>query len=469
MKKISTIVTASLVVLTIYITMMPLVKTQTDEWSEPQQLTTDPADAHYPSIMQDSTGKIWLVWARDEPDWVGLWYKTSSDGGANWSEEKRFGLCGQANYRIFGTSLLQDSTGRIWVAWGGGPTSSQDIFYITSDDGGTLWSCPQQLTDYPGDDCTPSLIEVPCGEVWIVFRSWGLSYNDDIWYKKTSDGGATWSEPVQLTSHPTREFVPDALVDSAGKIWVVWSREVEFNENNIYGKTSIDNGVSWSEDQELTTHLGYESGPSIIEDVSGRIFVFYRQTYEDMTYDIWYKTTVDGGNTWSGYEELTADTYHNYCPCAALINDEVWVVWNSDRSGNFDIWLAKRIPAVLYATVDIDPDTLNLKSNGQWISASIELPAIFGYSVIDIDASTVKLNNTIPVDLGAPTEIGDYDSDSIPDLMVKFERAAVIEWLGTVDYGEDTEKSVEVTIAITGEVAGTPFEGVDAVRVLLKG
>jgi len=45
----------------------------------------------------------------------------------------------------------------------------------------------------------------------------------------------------------------------------------------------------------------------------------------------------------------------------------------------------------------------------------------------------------------------------------------VIALLGTVDYGEDTGKWIEVTLLITGEVAETPFEGVDTLRVLLKG
>ncbi len=119
------------------------------------------------------------------------------------------------------------------------------------------------------------------------------------------------------------------------------------------------------------------------------------------------------------------------------------------------------------ATIDIDPDTLNLKSNGQWITAYIELPE--EYSAGEIDVSSILLNGSIGVDLEAPTEVGDHDMDSIPDLMVKFERATIIEWLGTADYGEDTGKSAEVILVITGEAAGTLFEGVDTIRVLLKG
>lgn len=119
------------------------------------------------------------------------------------------------------------------------------------------------------------------------------------------------------------------------------------------------------------------------------------------------------------------------------------------------------------ATISINPDTLNLKSNGEWITCYIELSA--GFNVGDIDTSTILLNGTIGVDLGAPTQIGDYDCDGMADLMVKFDRSTVIEWLRLADYSQYTGKSLDLNLKITGMAAGTPFEGVDTVKVLLKG
>lgn len=116
--------------------------------------------------------------------------------------------------------------------------------------------------------------------------------------------------------------------------------------------------------------------------------------------------------------------------------------------------------------VDIDPNTLNLKSNGEWITTYIELPE--GYNVEDIDVSTITLNNTIPIDLDAPMQIGDYDLDGIADLMVKFHRASIVEWLGAIDYSEETARRCSETLAITGEALDVTFHGLDAIEVLHK-
>jgi len=120
----------------------------------------------------------------------------------------------------------------------------------------------------------------------------------------------------------------------------------------------------------------------------------------------------------------------------------------------------------MHTDVDIDPDTLNLRSNGEWITAYIELPA--GYNLSNVDISTVQMNNTISVDSSAPTQIGDYDLDGVPDLMVKFDRASIIEWLGAIDYSEETGKSCLTTITIKGKVSGTAFEGSDTIKTLRK-
>jgi len=111
------------------------------------------------------------------------------------------------------------------------------------------------------------------------------------------------------------------------------------------------------------------------------------------------------------------------------------------------------LPPVITATIDIDPDSLNLKSEGKWITAYIELPEDHDVSVVDV--ATIILNDTIPTKLH-PTEVGDYDGDGIPDLMVKFDRQEVIALLSVG----------EAVLTITGEANEVPFEGSDTIRAI---
>jgi hypothetical protein len=109
------------------------------------------------------------------------------------------------------------------------------------------------------------------------------------------------------------------------------------------------------------------------------------------------------------------------------------------------------------ACIDIDPNTLNLKSKGQWITCYIEFCDPIGYDVANIDISSVKLNGVVPAE-PRPSAIGDYDSDGIRDLMVKFDRAAVQRVLAV--------PRRHVAITVTGKVGAYEFRGVDYIDVI---
>jgi len=129
------------------------------------------------------------------------------------------------------------------------------------------------------------------------------------------------------------------------------------------------------------------------------------------------------------------------------------------------------------ASVTIEPETLNLNSNGQWVTAYIELPVCY-CDVANINASTVSLNDTIPAvtdpQYSFVTDpniyLTDHDGDGIQERMVKFNRSAVIEYLETIDFEGETGSDKMVELTVTENLFdGTAFEGCDTVRVITPG
>lgn len=106
-----------------------------------------------------------------------------------------------------------------------------------------------------------------------------------------------------------------------------------------------------------------------------------------------------------------------------------------------------RIVYPIKVAVDVDPDSLNPESEGKWITVYIEPPA--SYNVSEIDVSSIRLNDAIPVDTGASITVGDHDHDDIQDLMVKFDRALIVDLLSRG----------ETKLVVTGEINEAPFEG----------
>lgn len=120
------------------------------------------------------------------------------------------------------------------------------------------------------------------------------------------------------------------------------------------------------------------------------------------------------------------------------------------------------------AAINCDPNTLNLKSNGQWITCYIELPE--SYDVWQIDGSTIYLNKA-PAYLGKEgwataksneSNIKDYDNDGTLERMVKFDREAIQKIL----------KEGEQTLTLTGKVLYNSglsnFEGINLFKATDK-
>ncbi|TMQ56367.1 MAG: T9SS type A sorting domain-containing protein [Candidatus Eisenbacteria bacterium] len=104
---------------------------------------------------------------------------------------------------------------------------------------------------------------------------------------------------------------------------------------------------------------------------------------------------------------------------------------------------------------DFKPDTLNLSSHGRWVTGFLEPASPFAAS--DIDIASIRLNGAVPVDPATATALGDHDGNGVPDLMVKFDRAAV----GLAVSGGD-----DVPVDVTGTVDAHSFLGTDHIRVL---
>jgi hypothetical protein len=146
----------------------------------------------------------------------------------------------------------------------------------------------------------------------------------------------------------------------------------------------------------------------------------------------------------------------NTATAAGVFGAAYWTEWDNLR--------LVEGPAVIPAVVDLDPGTLNLGSNGKWITCYIELGE--DYDVRTIDGATVMLG-AIPAwtteegwatALANDENVADYDNDGVLERMVKFERAVV----------QAVVQPPEATVTIKGWAGGTPFEGAAVIRVLDK-
>jgi len=193
-------------------------------WSKRSQLTNSTDDDLSPSIVQLANGSIMIVYAVEQGSPVtgsNIFYNVTSD----WTSWTYGNITAYSGYDQ-GPSIMQAADEKIWVAWASDRTERYEIFCKTYN--GSSWSNATQLTNSTNIDSCPSLFQTIDGTIWLFWQS---SQNKttvppaDIYYKYSTDNGATWSNRTQFTTDNLYDLWPTATQVRDTKIWVAWTSD----------------------------------------------------------------------------------------------------------------------------------------------------------------------------------------------------------------------------------------------------
>jgi len=145
-------------------------------------------------------------------------------------------------------------------------------------------------------------------------------------------GAIEWSSETQLTTHPKNDMTPAIMQADNGTIWVVWASDrMGFGNEELYYKTSSNYGLNWTRDERLTQNQSHDLTPSIMQTSNGTIWVVW-DSDRTGNYELFYKTSSDYGLSWSNDTQLTDDPDSDMRPSIVQARDAtIWVVWQSGR------------------------------------------------------------------------------------------------------------------------------------------
>ena len=229
------------------------------------RLDTDPAGAASSVLPQiaASGSSVYVTW-EDRRNGADSYFNRSLDGGATWLADDvqlnttpgPAGSIPSPEIAASGSSVFvtwEDSRNRI-------ANKGIDVFLNYSPDSGTTWltSDIRLNTNPPSmSNAVEPEIAASGSSVYVTWQD-GRNRADDIFFSRSSDGGATWSANVQLDADETRSgsFTPK-IAASGSSVGVTWSDERNGSwpdQADIYCNYSTDRGATWlSGDVRLDT------------------------------------------------------------------------------------------------------------------------------------------------------------------------------------------------------------------------
>jgi hypothetical protein len=202
------------------------------DWSPAQRLTWTSGDSFSPATAVDSKNAVHVVWSDYTPGNAEIYYKKSGDGGTSWGSTKRLTWTSGDCYE---PAIAIDSDDAIHIVWNSDAPGNYEIFYKRSSDGGTSWSAVQRLTWNSGPSEYPAIAATSGNTVYVTWDD-DTPGNLEVYCKKSTDGGATWSAAKRLTSTAGSSSVSALAVDSGATAHVVWEEYISGNSEIYYKK-----------------------------------------------------------------------------------------------------------------------------------------------------------------------------------------------------------------------------------------
>ena len=328
----------------------------------------------------------------------------------NWSDEEK-----RLTWDEFidgSPSMVQMSDGQIWVLWHSYRTGAADIFYNIYD--GTSWLENDVRLTYDDDhDASPSILQAYDGTIWVFWTSYRTG-NFDIFYKTSSDNGASWSDPPsQVTEHKAWDMNPSAMQALNREIWVAYETERTGPDDDVY--YNIYDGSEWSTDTALVTSNSDDFLPCIFQAMNKTIWMAWT-TDRDYNCEIYYETTVPNPHD-VGVASVSPSSTFAYQGYSIDVHVDVWNYGTNIESFNVTVFGNETVIGVetdvglaanSYVTLTFPWDVSDVPLGYYVISATVEVAVDDDLSDNSFEDGVVQVR--IPGDLNGDDHVNVLDA-----------------------------------------------------------
>jgi hypothetical protein len=135
----------------------------------------------------------------------------------------------------------------VHVIWTDGQREDWGVFCRTSTDGGASWGEQVTLAGQLGDSTYPAFA-ISGANLHVVWPQLGEAGND-LYYRRSTDFGATWGSQLRLTDDPAESEKPHVAV-AGSRVHVVWQDDRDGNFEIYYKRDPVGNvGIAESGDE----------------------------------------------------------------------------------------------------------------------------------------------------------------------------------------------------------------------------
>lgn len=187
--------------------------------------------------------------------------------------------------------LSPSHPGDVFILWQeivfSGGSHGGDIFFARSSDGGASFSTPMNLSSSIGGDGKGRInkdiwhngsLDLAIGRNGALYAAW-TEYDGPLWFSRSQNRGESFSKPMLLagSGNASPARAPALAVGPDDTLYLAWTIG-EDKTADIRIATSTDGGVSFSAPKIVAQTRGYSDAPKLAVDRNGTVHLVYGES-----------------------------------------------------------------------------------------------------------------------------------------------------------------------------------------------
>jgi hypothetical protein len=310
----------------------------------PKNISNNEGDSAFPRISAQH-GKIFISWYDYSPGQSDVFVARSLDDG-NTFEVLNLSNNQKASYNPW----LSKTENHLYVTWTDGGRSKEvqlpngkkiadvltgdsEILFAHSADNGASYKITN-ISNKNGDSLNPRLKAVG-GNVYITWME-DDGTNSEIFFSTSHDGGATFSEPINVSNSDLRSYDSGIAVDG-DFVYLVWKEDLADNTAILFSR-SIDNGKTFEKPIKLSTGQSSITRDTQIALDAQNVYVVYHTEDEENSH-VFVAVSNDNGASFGQPINLDWKNGKSEFAQVHIAGKTIYVVWTESISENSDVFL----------------------------------------------------------------------------------------------------------------------------------
>jgi hypothetical protein len=249
------------------------------KFRKPANITPHNGGAFAPRVALDSTEGVNIAWGDTNSNLGTVVFVRSTDLGASFTEPLDIS---RSSGVAFDPEIAVDPGDGINVVWQDTAPGLSVIMFSRSTDGGATFSNPKQVSTGTGAATEAAIATDSAGRLSVVWvdESTGSA---QAYYSRSTDNGQTFSDPLNVSSFPNGDIHKPTVIAARDVVYVAFQNGDLFGEQSIkneqvYVTRSDDAGVSFAGSEQVShakNSVGRAHSPAIAVDSRGVLHIVW--------------------------------------------------------------------------------------------------------------------------------------------------------------------------------------------------